>query len=111
MLTTHILTIIAVLDSIILFDKAGRVSGDPKVVDLVQLKYENDIQYKLKYGTDDTWRMLPHHIDSTIHLAQIPALLYNSSLPILKSKWDGLHNLKYVIPTEFYHFYNNMTSK
>ena len=31
--------IIAVLDSIILF---GRVSGDPKVVDLVQLKYEND---------------------------------------------------------------------
>ena len=51
-----------------------------------------------------SWRMLPHHIDSTIHLAQIPALLYNSSLPIFKSKWDGLHNLKYVIPTEFYHF-------
>ena len=55
--------------------------------------------------------MRPHHLDSTIHLAQIPALLYNSSLPIFKSKWDGLHNLKYVIPTEFYHFYNNMTSE
>ena len=71
----------------------------------------NDIKYKLNHGTDDTWRMLPHHIDSTIHLEKIPAVLYNSSLPIFKSKWDGLHNMKYVIPTEFYHFYNNMTSK
>ena len=67
--------------------RQGRVSGDPKVVDLVQLKYENDIQYKLNQGTDDTWRMFPHHIDSTIHIAQIPAQLYNSSLPIFKSKW------------------------
>ena len=47
------------------------MSGDPKVVDLVQLKYENDIQYKLNHGTDDTWRMLPNRVDSTIHLAQI----------------------------------------
>ena len=54
---------------------------------------------------------MAYHIDSTMHLAQIPALLYNSSLPIFKSKWDGLHNLKYVISTEFYHFYNNMTRK
>ena len=71
----------------------------------------NDIKYKLNHGTDDTWRILPHHIDSTIQFAKIPAVLYNSSLPIFKSKWDGLHNMKYVIPTEFYHFYNNMTSK
>ena len=75
--------------------RQGRVSGDPKDVDSVQLKYENDIQYKLNHCTDDTWRMLHYRIDSTINLAQIPVLLYNLSLPIIKSKWDDLQNLKY----------------
>ena len=110
MLTTHILTIIAVLDSIIPFDKAGwvrvRLGCWPCAVEIW-----NDIQYKLNHCTDDTWRVLSHRIDSTKHLAQLPDRLYSSSLSIFKSKWDGLHNLKYVIPTEFYHFYNNMTSK
>ena len=53
----------------------------------------------------------PHRIDPTIHLVQLPVRLYSSLLPILKSKWDDLQNLKYVMPTEFYHFYNKLTSK
>ena len=35
-------------------------------LDLVQLKYENEIQYVLNHDTYDIWCMLPHSIDSTI---------------------------------------------
>ena len=45
--------------------RSGRSTGAPKVVDLVQLRYRDDIEYKLRH-TDEEWSKLSHCIDTTI---------------------------------------------
>ena len=91
-------------------EKPGRSTGAPKVVDLVQLRYPDVIEYKLHHA-DEQWSKLPHCIDTTIHLLQKTPTLYSSQISILKSKWDNLQNLKSVISAEFHTFYDSLSKK
>ena len=86
--------------------RSGRSTGAPKVVDLVQLRYRDDIEYKLRH-TDEEWSKLSHYIDTTIIFLRMAPTLYSSQLPILKSKWDDHQNQKSVFPAEFHTFYDS----
>ena len=90
--------------------RPGRLSGDPKVVNISQLKYDNEgLFYRLEH-TDRDWKLMPQRhkdVDVNVNLKR----QYEAQLPITTSKWNNLQSLKSVIPTEFHAFYDNLPNK
>ena len=87
-----------------------RLSGDPKVVNISQLKYDNEgLFYRLEH-TDKDWKLMPQRrkdVDINVNLKR----QYEAQLQITTSKWNDLQSLKSVIPSDFHAFYDNLPKK
>ena len=88
----------------------GRLSGDPKVVNISQLKYDNEgLFYRLKH-TDKDWKLIPQRrkdVDVNVNLKR----QYEAQLPITTSKWNVIQSSKSLIPADFHTFYDNLRKK
>lgn len=89
--------------------RPGRGVGDACVTDICQLKYESDITYKINHD-DATWSALPQRInnikiDENTHVEK----MYQHSIPIKRSKWTDLQNLKSVIPKDYHAYYDSLS--
>lgn len=90
--------------------RPGRMVGDPTVNDIRALQYlpEGIIKYKTNF--DDEYVKLPIRpkpVKSNVVFPQ----LYTERLPIKKSKFDHLQQLKPVIPKDCWDFYDNLPYK
>lgn len=87
--------------------RPGRVAGDPVVTDIHCLRYDTNGQISFKLSFEDDYAELPRRprpVDKDFQLQQ----LYSSRLPITKTKWNHLQELKSVIPSDFHGFYDNI---
>lgn len=87
--------------------RPGKKVGDPTVTDIRRLQYlpNGGINYNLDY--DSKWIPLPQR-KPIINGINIPPKLYGSRIPITKSKFEQLQELKPVIEREHHDFYNNL---
>ncbi|KAK7504088.1 hypothetical protein BaRGS_00004820 [Batillaria attramentaria] len=85
--------------------RPGRRPGDPQVTDIRALKYGTDgiIQYKLHHS--DEWSPLPSRNSNRNAPVTIPKM-YSQPIPIKKTKFEDLQQLKEVIPREYHTFYD-----
>lgn len=90
----------------------GKKTGDPQVCDLRALKYLPDgtIQFKLHY--DSEWEVLNQRfrksVPGPIQTDKIPRL-YKKAIPIKKTKFTHLQEMKDVLPSDVHSFYDNLT--
>lgn len=86
--------------------RPGLKTGDPQVIDIKCLKYDNSGMYfKLNYKEEwilSPQRKLKYDIKKTI----LP--LYENPLEIKKKKYNDLQTLKKVIPQEYWDFFDNL---
>ncbi len=95
--------------------RPGTKTGDPTVTDLRSLKYgpTQNIQYKLKFT--DEWTELPQprraRQGSSVGLPVDRPLppLYHTHRKIPESKYEHLQQLKFVIPTDYHTFYDQLS--
>ena len=87
----------------------GRGTGAKRVVDIRVLKYNPNgtIDFKLSY--DEQFKQLPQRPKRVQPV--IPPQLFTERLPISKSKYDHLQQLKSVIPKDCHEFYDNLPYK
>ena len=74
--------------------RPGISQSDPMVVDLSQLKYDDD-DYKLEH-TDGEWILLPQRMQN-VDINEPLRKIHKTALPITLSKWKDLQSLKSVI--------------
>ncbi|KAK7486390.1 hypothetical protein BaRGS_00022314 [Batillaria attramentaria] len=84
--------------------RPGRRPGDPQVTDIRALKYGTDgiIQYKLHHS--DEWSPLPSRNSNRNAPVTIPKM-YSQPIPIKKTKFEDLQQLKEVLTREYHTFY------
>ena len=89
--------------------RPGRGTGSKCVVDIRVLKYNPNgtIDFKLSY--DEQFKQLPQRPKRVQPV--IPPQLFTERLPISKSKYDHLQQLKSVIPKDCHEFYDNLPYK
>lgn len=89
--------------------RPGRGTGAKCVVDIRVLKYNPNgtIEYKLNYN--DEFQPLPQRPKKVGPV--IPPQLFTEKLPITKSKYEHLQQLKSVIPIDCHEFYDNLPYK
>ncbi|KAK7493373.1 hypothetical protein BaRGS_00015499 [Batillaria attramentaria] len=87
--------------------RPGRRPGDPQVTDIRALKYGIDgiIQYKLHHS--DEWSPLPSRNSNRNAPVTIPKM-YSQPIPIKKTKFEDLQQLKEVLPREYHTFYDQL---
>ena len=87
----------------------GRGTGAKYVVDIRVLKYNPNgtIDFKLSY--DEQFKQLP--LTPKRVQPVTPPQLFTERLPISKSKYDHLQQLKSVIPKDCHEFYDNLPYK
>ena len=88
----------------------GLVTGDPRVIDIAQLKYTTEISYKLHH-TDKESKHLPHRINLNVHSEHSPVEVNKQPIPLTRSKWNDLQSLNGVIPSDFHSYYDNLPKK
>ena len=71
--------------------RPGLSQGDPMVVDLPQLKYDDD-DYKLEH-TDEEWILLPQHMQN-VDINEPLKKIHKAALPITLSKWKDIEIIK-----------------
>lgn len=89
--------------------RPGSRVGDPVVTDIRVLKYtgEGSIEYKLNYSGE--FQDLPRR--SKVKAPQANDTvegLYQSQIPIKKTKFQHLQELKHVIPRDYHPFYDSL---
>lgn len=86
--------------------RPGRRTGDPVVTDIRRLRY--DITGKILYTLDysETWTEIPCRFVAS-SLRNIP-ILHSGRIPIDKTKFKQLQELKNVIPNDHHAFYDNL---
>nr|CAI5841243.1 unnamed protein product [Callosobruchus analis] len=92
--------------------RPGRTVGDPVVMDIKALKYEDgSIKYKLRH-TDDQWTDLPRRITKPIAydiaITTLPRL-HEGRLKIKKDKYQHLMILTQGLEKEYHDFYVNLS--
>lgn len=87
--------------------RPGKKKGDPVVTDIHQLLYNPDgtIMYTLDYSDD--WKQIPHRLMSPPTLQTVPQL-HKGRIPIAKSKYDQLQELKSVVNSLYHTFYDEL---
>jgi hypothetical protein len=85
--------------------RPGFKTGDPTVSDLRCLRYNptGDISFKLNYG--DEWQQLPKRPNPGPFVVE---QLYTKPLKIKPEKYQHLQELKQVIPSHCWAFYDNL---
>ncbi|CAH1969563.1 unnamed protein product [Acanthoscelides obtectus] len=88
--------------------RPGYKTGDPTVNDLCAIQYRPDgtLHYKLSF--DDDWMLLDKRSSRKSQGAGEIVPLYQNPLPIKKSKYDHLQDLKAIIPPDYHLFYDTL---
>lgn len=88
--------------------RPGSKPGDPTVTDLCALQYSPGckIKYKLEFSSD--WADLERRTRSVNLGNGKMENLYKKQVPIKKSKYDHLQQLKNVIPSDYHLFYETL---
>lgn len=88
--------------------RPGRGRGDKCVTDIRVLKYNPNgtIEFKLNY--DDEFQPLPKRPKRIDIESTAPNQLFFFPLPIAKTKYEHLQQLKEVIPADCHEFYDNL---
>ena len=94
---------IAYLQSI----RPGKKPGDPQVHNLRALKYTIDGKVEFKVNHDDPYNQLPQRIKMSVNPYEINRLFANR-LKVKKMKFDHLQQLKFVMPSIYHEFYDNL---
>ncbi|KAJ6642910.1 hypothetical protein Bhyg_07866 [Pseudolycoriella hygida] len=86
--------------------RPGKKKGEPKVAQIRCIQYMPDgkILYKLRF--DDEFGLLPQPIKG-VTISE-PKILQDKRIPVSNSKWKHLQELKAVLPSECYSFYDNI---
>ena len=88
--------------------RPGRRAGDHCVTNICQLKYTDDITYKLAHTADDWVILLQRKKNKEVDITNISGRMYATQRPIKRSKWDDLQSLKLVIPKDYHPYYNSL---
>ncbi|KAK6171771.1 hypothetical protein SNE40_018203 [Patella caerulea] len=86
--------------------RPGNSVGDHVVTDIRALKYSPDLKVEFKLLFSEEWQLLPRRPKARHNQFVTP--LYRHPLPIKKSKWQHLQELKKVLPREYHHFYDSL---
>ncbi len=89
--------------------RPGSKKGDPTVNEIVASQYLNGaIVYKPNF--DESWTALPKnvHIKRGLSRPTTVKQLYSKQLPIPKSKFSHLQELKKSLPSDFHSFYDSL---
>lgn len=87
--------------------RPGSKPGDPVVTNLCALQYTPDLQIKYKLDFSSEWKILERRTRRQNSSGQID-FLYKKQIPIKKSKYDHLQQLKDVIPSDHHLFYDTL---
>lgn len=88
--------------------RPGYKTGDPTVNDLCAIQYRPNGKLYYKLNFDDDWMVLEKRLSrKTQGIGEIVPL-YQNPLPIKKSKYDHLQQLKEVIPSDYHLFYDSL---
>ncbi|CAG9833313.1 unnamed protein product [Diabrotica balteata] len=88
--------------------RPGCKTGDPTVNDLCAIQYRPDGKLYYKLNFDDTWMVLEKRQRKKNQGVGDIVPLYQNQLPIKKSKYDHLQQLKEVIPADYHLFYDTL---
>ena len=86
------------------FIRPGYKTGDPTVNDLCAIQYRPDGKLYYKLNFDDDWMALEKRLSRKSQGIGDIVPLYKNELPIKKSKYDHLQQLKEVIPADYHLF-------
>ena len=89
--------------------RPGKKKGDPVVADLRALRYDPDgkIYYKVNHS-DGEWIPLAQPARKSPIKARAMPRLFTARLPIKKTKWQHLQELKEIMPRDVHSFYDNI---
>lgn len=89
--------------------RPGKKPGDPTVMDIKAIKYMPGGIIKTKLSFEEDFVDIPQRKMLAVppSLSKFPQL-HHESLPISKSKWQHLQDLKMVLPTDCHIFYDNL---
>ena len=90
------------------FIRPGYKTGDPTVNDLCAIQYRHDGKLYYKLNFDDDWMALKKRLSRKSQGIGDIVPLYQNELPIKKSKYDHLQQLKEVIPADYHLFYDTL---
>lgn len=88
--------------------RPGDKAGDPVVHDIRALRYEPDGSIHFKLMLDDEWAPVPMKRKESTNLINAPVALYVEKPKISKQKYNHLQELKNVIPTDCWGFYDHL---
>lgn len=87
--------------------------GDATVQDIRAIRYESDgnVSYKLRHSQPE-WEKLPqrrnlHNLQGVMDTPN----LYSEPLPLAKSKWNDLQQMKSIMPTDYHPFYDSLVCR
>ena len=78
--------------------RPGRVAGDNCVNQICQLRYSDDIAYKLRHSTDE-WSSLPQRINRDVDINTPFQSLYTSQIPLKSLKTSKVLSLRTITRT------------
>lgn len=92
--------------------RPGRAAGDPTVHDLRLLRYVSSPAPKIEFKTDfdQEFQELPQRIKMPRDQWEMERL-FHGKLPIKKSKFEHLQQLKHVMPEIYHDFYDRLSHK
>lgn len=88
--------------------RPGYKTGDPTVNDLCAIQYRPNGKLYYKLNFDDEWMILEKRQSRKIQENGEIVPLYENPLPIKKSKYDHLQQLKQLIPADYHLFYDTL---
>lgn len=91
--------------------RPGYKTGDSTVNDLCAIQYRPDGKLYYKLNFDDNWIVLEKRLTRKDPGVGDIVPLYQNPLPIKKSKYDHLQQLKEVIPADYHLFYDTLPFK
>ena len=90
--------------------RPGKKVGDALVHQLRALKYTEDGKVEFKLNHDDAYKPLPQRVKMAVDPYEIKPL-FPSRLKVKKMKFDHMQQLKFVMPSIYHEFYDNLPHK
>lgn len=87
--------------------RPGKTVGDPVVCDIRQLLYQpsGTIKYTLDYSEE--FKPIPIRRSAAANIDDVQRL-YRNPIPVQKSKFNHLQEMKIIIPRDHHHFYDSL---
>ena len=87
--------------------RPGKKVGDALVHQLRALRYTEDGKVEFKLNHDDAYKPLPQRVKMAVDPYEIKPL-FPSRLKVKKMKFDHMQQLKFVMPSIYHEFYDNL---